>query len=38
MQMEQDDVQKSNKGNITLAKKYSLENVSKYYLDLMNKR
>ena len=38
MQMEQADFQKSNEGNITLAKKYSLENVSKYYLDLMNKR
>ena len=38
LQMEQPDFQKSNEGNITLAKKYSLENVSKYYLDLMNKR
>ena len=38
MQMEQDDFHKSNEGNITLARKYSLENVSKYYLDLMNKR
>ena len=38
MQMEQPDFQKSNEGNITLAKKYSLENVSKYYMDLMNKR
>ena len=38
MQMEQADFQKSNEGNINLAKKYSLENVSKYYLDLMNKR
>ena len=38
MQMEQPDFQKSNQGNITLAKKYSLENISKYYLDLMNKR
>ena len=38
LQMEQADFQKSNEGNINLAKKYSLENVSKYYLDLMNKR
>ena len=38
LQMEQDDFQKSNEGNITLSKKYSLENVSKYYLNLMNKR
>ena len=38
MQMEQPDFQKSNEGNIILAKKYSLENVSKYYVDLMNKR
>lgn len=38
LQMEQDDFQKSNEGNINLAKKYSLENVSKYHLNLMNKR
>ena len=35
--MEQENFQKSNEGNINLAGRYSIGNVSKYYVDLINK-
>ena len=37
LQMEQENFQKSNEGNINLAGRYSIGNVSKYYVDLINK-
>lgn len=37
LQMEQENFQKSNEGNINLARRYSIGNVSKYYVDLINK-
>ena len=35
--MEQENFQKSNEGNINLARRYSIGNVSRYYVDLINK-
>ena len=37
LQMEQENFQKSNEGNINLARRYSIGNVSRYYVDLINK-
>ena len=37
LQMEQENFQKSNEGNINLTRRYSIGNVSKYYVDLINK-